>query len=63
MSLPYLEERYWVYFPEDTCIFSDEHLNYFMQKLDIQVSADDDILTKQIKLVKWKKQTRNEELE
>lgn len=45
-----------VYFPEDyLCIFSDEHLNYFMQKLDIQVSADDDILTKQIKLVKWKK--------
>lgn len=44
-----------VFFPEDfLCIFTDEHLDYFMQKLEITISSNDDILTKQLKLIEWK---------
>lgn len=44
-----------VYFPEDyLCILADEHLDFFMKKLGIPVSASDDILDKQNKLVEWK---------
>ena len=45
-----------VFFPEEyLCIFTDEHLEYFLKKLNIYISDDDDILTKQQKLVEWKK--------
>jgi predicted HNH restriction endonuclease len=44
-----------VFFPEDfLCIFADEHLDYFMQKLGITIVSNDDTLTKQLKLVEWK---------
>ena len=46
-----------VFFPEEyLCIFSDEHLDYFIKKLDLQFNPTDDILDKQNKLVEWKKQ-------
>lgn len=46
-----------VFFPEEyLCIFSDEHLDYFIKKLDLQYNPTDDILDKQNKLVEWKKQ-------
>lgn len=46
-----------VFFPEDyLCIFSDEHLDYFIKKLDLHLDPTDDILDKQKKLVEWKKQ-------
>lgn len=45
-----------VYFPEDyLCIFAEEHLNYFLNRLDIEVTSNDDILDKQSKLLEWKK--------
>jgi len=45
-----------VYFPEDyLCIFAEEHLNYFLDRLDIKVASNDDILDKQSKLLEWKK--------
>lgn len=44
-----------VFFPEDyLCIFTDEHLDYFIKKLGISVCKSDDILDKQRKLVEWK---------
>lgn len=44
------------FFPDDyLCIFSDEHLVYFLKKLDIDYSAYDDTLDKQQKLMDWKK--------
>lgn len=44
-----------VFFPEDyLCIFTDEHLDYFMKKLGIVCNSSDDILDKQRKLVEWK---------
>lgn len=46
-----------VFFQEDyLCIFSDEHLDYFIKKLDLKPNPTDDILVKQNKLVEWKKQ-------
>lgn len=46
-----------VFFPEDyLCIFSDEHLDYFIKKLDLISNPTDDILDKQTRLVEWKKQ-------
>lgn len=49
-----------VYFPEEyLCIFSDEHLEYFMMKLEIDFSQEEDILDKQKKLLEWKN-SRNE---
>lgn len=49
-----------VYFPEEyLCIFADEHLEYFMLKLDIDIDIDDDILSKQLKLMDWMK-SRND---
>lgn len=44
-----------VFFPEDyLCIFTDEHLDYFMKKLGIVSNSSYDILDKQRKLVEWK---------
>lgn len=43
------------YFPERYFnIFSDEHLNYFLKKLVIKYSPNDDVLEKQLKLIHWK---------
>lgn len=45
-----------VFYPEDfLCIFAETHLDYFLLKLGISVSAQDDILSKQDKLMTWKK--------
>lgn len=44
-----------VFFPEDyLCIFTDEHLDYFMKKLGIGYDPAYDILDKQHRLVEWK---------
>lgn len=44
-----------VFFPEDyLCIFTDEHLDFFIKKLGIASDKKDDILDKQRKLVEWK---------
>lgn len=44
------------FFPEDyLCIFAEEHLNYFITQLGMTYTSADDILSKQIKLVEWKK--------
>lgn len=44
------------FFPEEyLCIFAEEHLNYFITQLGMTYTSADDILSKQIKLVEWKK--------
>ncbi|SHH24123.1 HNH endonuclease [Clostridium grantii] len=44
-----------IYFPEDyLCIFSDDHLEYFMMKLGIDMNLEDDTIDKQCKLLEWK---------
>ena len=43
------------FFPEDyLCIFTDEHLDYFIKKLGMIVNSKEDILDKQSKLIEWK---------
>lgn len=48
-----------VYYPNDyLCIFTDEHLDYFMNNLGIKADKSDDIINKQEKLIEWKKSRR-----
>ncbi|SHH91634.1 hypothetical protein [Clostridium grantii] len=44
-----------IYFPEDyLCIFADDHLEYFMMKLGIDMNSEEDTIDKQCKLLQWK---------
>lgn len=44
-----------VYYPEKyLCIFTDEHVEYFLLSLDIDFDSEDDIISKQMKLIEWK---------
>ncbi len=46
-----------VYYPDQyITIFSDRHLSYFCEKLEIPLSSGDDTLTLQRKLILWKEQ-------
>lgn len=43
------------YFPEDyLCIFSEVHLDYFCNKLNLSISKGSDIIDKQMAIIAWK---------